>query len=312
MSNTRVIVFGYGELGAASIEALIAVGAQVVGAVVPSNRTGPDVDIVRFLAAHKSIPLLEQPPRKRIEPFVEELRGLNPEVMLVWSYSMILPPPVLVVPRLGCVNLHGGLLPEYRGGHVMQWAIINGEKETGMTLHYIDAGVDTGPVIAEERFAIEWEDDAASVRRKLKDVGMRLIARWWPAIAAGTAPRIPQDEARARYYPLRTAEDGLVHWSNANTSIYNLVRALARPWPGAFTFSRGRKVVLRRVVPVEASTAEHERAPGLVCRVEAGGRLRVATGDGDLLVCEAEIDGRVALAAGRDETGISAGDILGA
>ncbi|HEV2915735.1 MAG TPA: methionyl-tRNA formyltransferase [Pyrinomonadaceae bacterium] len=310
MSNARVIVFGYGELGVAAVEALVAQGAQVVGSVVPSNRTGPDVDIVRERAAGLGIPTLAQPPRKQIEPFLEQLRRLDPELILVWSYSMILPPSVLGVPPLGCVNLHGGLLPEYRGGHVMQWAIINGETETGMTMHYIDEGIDTGPVIARERFAIELRDDAVSVRLKLKDAGMRLIADWWPMIASGTAPRIPQDETRARYYRLRTAEDGLVHWPSANISIYNLVRALVRPWPGAFTFSRGRKVVLRRVLAVEAATAREACTPGLVRGVEQSG-IRVATGDGELLICEAEVDGRVSDTGNLGELGISAGDILG-
>ncbi|MBA3768493.1 MAG: methionyl-tRNA formyltransferase, partial [Acidobacteria bacterium] len=213
MDNIRVIVFGYGELGVAAVEALTNVGAQVLGLVMPSNRTDPDLETSRTFAAARSLPILTQPLRRQCKPFIEQLRSLAPDLILVWSYSMILPPAILEIPRAGCVNLHGGLLPEYRGGHVMQWAIINGERETGMTLHYMDEGVDTGPVIAEESFPIEWEDDAASIRGKLKDAGVHLIKEYWNAITGGTAPRISQDESRARYYRLRTPEDGLIDWS---------------------------------------------------------------------------------------------------
>lgn len=310
MDNTRVLVFGYGELGVAAIETLSTVGAQVLGLVLPSNRAGLDVETARAFCAERSLPVLLQPPRSRCEPFIEQLRSLAPDLILVCSYSMILPPSILEIPRAGCVNLHGGLLPEYRGAHVMQWAIINGERETGMTLHYMDEGVDTGPVIAEERFPIEWEDDAASIRGKLKDAGIRLIKEYWRAISSGTAPRIPQDESRARHYRLRTPEDGLIDWSRTSTEIYNLVRALVHPWPGAFTFLRGRKIVVRSLVPAEAS-AHVERRPGLVCRVEQGGLVRVMTGDGEVLISEAEVDAPRAGAVNLSETEIAEGDLLG-
>jgi methionyl-tRNA formyltransferase len=179
-----------------------------------------------------------------------------------------------------------------------------------VTLHYIDEGIDTGPVIADVRFPIEWEDDAASVRGKLKGAGLRLLKEYWRAISSGTATRISQDESRARYYRLRTPEDGLIDWSRTSTEIYNLVRALVHPWPGAFTFLRGRKIVVRRVVPVKA-LAQGERRPGLVCHIEKSGLLRVVTGDGEVLISEAEVDAPCAGAVNLSETEMAEGDLLG-
>ena len=314
MNSARVIVFGYGELGAACVETLKEAGAEVVALVLPSNRTGPDVDLLRTYAEDHGLNILVQPPRKQIEPFAEELRRLAPDVILVWSYSMILPPAVISVPRLGCVNLHGGLLPEYRGGHVMQWAIVNGEAETGMTLHYIDEDIDTGSIIAVERFPIEWEDDAATIRQKLKAAGMRLIREWWPKIASNTAPRAEQDKTRAVYYRLRTVDDGLINWSASSKEIYNLARALVQPWPGAFTFWRGRKLIIRRALPVEARGGDggddRPSSPGLIRSLGEDG-MRVACGDGEVLVSAVELDDRTVEAEQFKELGISAGDFLG-
>src|SRR5262249_59779668 len=135
------------------------------------SRVGPRGEIAGAAAGGAGRPPCVQPPRSRVEPFVEELRALAPDVLVIWSYSMILPESVIAVPRRGAVNVHGGLLPAYRGPHVLHWAIINGEAETGATLHYVDAGIDISPVIAAERFPIEPEDDAASVRAKLCTAG---------------------------------------------------------------------------------------------------------------------------------------------
>ncbi len=140
---STAIVFSYGDMGTAAFAALAEAGAQVLALVLPSNRVGPDVEIARAAAREAGLPVRVQPPRDRIDPFVRELETLAPDAIVIWSYSMILPAAVIGVPRRGCVNVHGGLLPSYRGPHVMQWAIINGETETGVTLHYVDAGIDT-------------------------------------------------------------------------------------------------------------------------------------------------------------------------
>ena len=283
----RVVVFGYGALAAAAVTALVSAGAHVIAVVAPSNRSGDDVDFIKEFARTQGLPVLVQPPRKAIGPFVQDLKTLDPDVILVWSYPMILPRDVIEVPREGTVNVHGGLLPEYRGGHVMQWAIINGESETGVALHYMDEGIDTGSIIAQGRFSIEEADDAATVREKLKETGMALLREWWPAISEGRAPKQRQDETAAKYYRLRTIDDGLIKWNASGREVCNLVRALVRPWPGAFTFLNERKLVIWtcRLLPEDTSGP-----PGLVVQIDEQG-ARVCTGDRRVLIETAELEG---------------------
>lgn len=289
MPRARVIVFGYGELALATLDTLGRIGVTPVAMVVAGNRTGPDVTMVADRVRESGLRLLVQPPRARLAPFLAEVRGLSPDLLLVWSYSMLLPPDLIALAPRGAINVHGGLLPEYRGGHVMNWAIANGETQTGVTLAHIDAGIDTGPVIAEQRFPIEWLDDAASVRQKLKVTGQRLLETWWPAIAAGTAPAVAQDESRARYHRMRTAADGGIDWSQSNVAIYNLVRALVAPWPGAFTSIGSARLVLRRVETVASISPV---PPGTVVRCDD--EIRISSGSGDVLVRATELDGRLA------------------
>lgn len=291
------------------MSSLVTAGANLVAAVIPSNRTGTDVDHFKTFAAQHGLPVLVQPPRKAVEPFVLQLRALDPDFLLVWSYPMILPKAIIEVPTGGAFNMHGGILPEYRGGHVMQWAIINGEKETGITLHYIDEGIDTGPVVAESRFPIEWNDDAASVRDKLKRAGSALLKQWWPVVAARQATSRAQDERRACYYRLRTQEDGLINWMQSSISIYNLVRALVPPWPGAFTYIKGRKVIIWQAIPQPGGLSESTFAAGRVADIGDVGAI-VKTGDGHLAIYKAEVEGRVLIGAALKEL-ISAGETIG-
>jgi methionyl-tRNA formyltransferase len=284
-----VVFFGYGDLAVAGIDALTSAGASIAAVVVPGNRAGADIAIIEREAERRRLPLWIQPPRRDHALFLEALRAVSPDVIIVWSYSMILPPDVLAVPRHGAVNVHGGLLPGYRGGHVTQWAIINGETESGATLHYMDDGIDTGPVIASARFTIEEEDDASHVRAKLRSAGGALLEQWWPRIADGTAPRIPQDDSRARYWRLRTPEDGRIAWTMRADDICRLVRALACNVPGAFIDVNGARISIRRAQLLRAGDS---KAPGAVVGVDARG-VRIAASGGDVLVTEAVTGGRV-------------------
>jgi methionyl-tRNA formyltransferase len=287
MSASTVIVFGYGELGIAAADALIDAAAGIAAIVVPSNRRGEDVDRMVAYAAQQGVPAWVQPPRRAVAPFVTQLREAAPDAIVVWSYSMILPPAVLDVPRFGAVNVHGGLLPGYRGGHVMQWAIINGEPETGVTLHYMDAGIDTGPVIAETRVPILADDNAVRVRARLKAAGAELLRHWWPRIANGTAPRVPQDESNGRYWPMRTPEDGRIDWSMSNAEVCRLVRALACNEPGAFVNVGGRIVSIREA---HAEPSIAASAPGSIGAATSNG-VRVAAAGGDVVVTKLLADG---------------------
>jgi methionyl-tRNA formyltransferase len=280
----EVAFFGYGELGLAGLQTLLSIGAPVSNVIVPGNRSGPGVDLVREAAARCALPVLVQPPRRDIGPFVDTLRGVRPDLIIVCSYSMMLPPAVLAVPAKGAVNVHGGLLPQYRGGHVTQWAIINAEREFGVTLHYIDEGVDTGPVIAERRFALDEADDAYTVGAKLREVGSQLLTTWWPRLIDGTAPRVPQDESRAKYWPLRTPEEGRITWTMSAPAICRLVRALCANSPGAYVQLPEHRIRLRRALALPS--LDRHAQPGEVVTVDADA-VRVAAADGDVLIMAA-------------------------
>lgn len=303
MSATRVVVFGFGRLALAALDTLERLGVTPVAVVIPGLRSGADVDMVVARTREKSLRLLVQPRRKDLAPFLEAIRSLKPELMLVWSYPMLLPPELTSLAARGAFNIHSGKLPDYRGGHVMMWALINGERETAATMHRVDAGIDTGPVVGEERFAIEWNDDIASLQGKLAVAGTALLTKWWSALADGTAPQTPQDESRARYYRMRTPADGLIDWAQSNIRVYNLVRALVAPWPGAFTWVGDTKLVLRQVEPIAAISPA---APGTVVRCDAS-ELRIAAGDGDVRVLSFEIDGLPSTVADLRRAGVASG-----
>lgn len=305
--SSRVVVFGFGEPVLAALDTFDRLSIKPLAVVVPGNRTGESVDVVRAAAERRQLVVLSQPPRSRVAPFVDQIQQLRPDFLFVWSYTMLLPESLLSAATRGGVNLHAGSLPDYRGGHVLNWALINGERETAVTLHVIDAGVDTGPVFAERRVPIEPEDDILSVHHKLISAGALLLHEWWPRIESGEATAVPQDESRARYYRMRTADDGRVDWTQSSEQIRNLVRALVTPWPGARTFSGTAMIVLRRVEEIGAGAIP--AAPGTVVRSEPGD-LQVATGSGILRVTAAEIDGRPADAESFRSAGVQPGAVL--
>ena len=296
---TRVVLFSYGPVIRPLRSLLTEVGAELVAIVLPSNRS--DVALADAQSDASGVRVLVQPPRAEATAFASELSGLEPDLFLVWHYSMLLPPAVLAVPRRGAVNMHGGLLPDYRGGHVLQWAIVNGERETGVTLHYVDAGIDTGPVIGEVRIAIGDDDDAASVARALEAAGLQLLRDRWQEIATGLAPATPQS-AEGRYWPLRTPADGAIDWTQSAARIRNLVRALVPPWPGATCWLGGSLVVVD-IADVVDGTGE----PGTVLKAGKEGIL-VAAGERAVLIRAVRRDG---VPVGLDALDVRLGERIG-
>ncbi len=188
------------------------------------------------LAAEIGVPLILQPRHDAPDyaAFTTRLRELRPDLFLVNSYSMLLRSDVLAVPPQGAVNLHGGLLPEQRGANPIEWAILRGDRRTGASLHWMDDDFDTGAMIARREVPIGFADTWLDVRAKVRAAAERLLAECLPQILAGTAPRVPQDAAPARRFRRRSAEDGRFTWASPAIDIYNLVRALVTPHPGAW------------------------------------------------------------------------------
>ena len=230
---------GTAELSCASLDKLARDEKYSVAAVVtqPDKPRGRDLKLqpspVKSLALKLNLPVL-QPGRARDEQFIGELRALKPDLIVVVAYGHILPPAILELPKFGCLNVHTSLLPKYRGAAPIQWAIANGETETGVTVMKMDAGLDTGPIISQRRTTILPEDDSAMLHDRLADLGAELLVETVPDYVAGRIQPQPQPAEGASYAPKIKKEDGRIDWKLPAKTIWNRLRAFT-PWPGAFT-----------------------------------------------------------------------------
>ena len=234
---------------------------------------------VAELGAAHGIPV-HTPEDPNIPAFVEEIRRLGPDVVFSFYYRRLLCSAILAIPPLGAINLHGSLLPKYRGRAPLNWVLVHGETTTGVTLHYMDARADHGDIIAQRVVPITLEDTALTLWRKLTAAGRSLLAETYPLIVAGRAPRTPQDHSAASKFGRRTPADGLIDWSRSAWQIYNLIRAVTRPFPGAFTFWGDTKVFLWSAGPPGGRSTR--AAPGTILGIGEGGVLELATGHGIL------------------------------
>jgi methionyl-tRNA formyltransferase len=243
---------------------------------------------VAELAGAHGIPV-QTPEDPNVPAFVEEVRRLRPDLLFSFYYRRLLSPAILAVPPLGAINLHGSLLPKYRGRAPVNWVLVRGETTSGVTLHYMDARADHGDIIAQRAVPITIEDTALTLSRKLTAAARSLLAETYPRIVAGKAPRIPQDDGAATTFGRRTPADGRIDWSRSAWQIYNLIRAVTRPFPGAFTFWGDRKLLLWSAQPPGGRACE--APPGTILGAGEGGALEVATGDGILEVTGMQAEG---------------------
>jgi methionyl-tRNA formyltransferase len=240
MSPLRVVFFGTAELARATLLALIESPGFSVAAVVtqPDRPKGrnlhPQPSPVKVLASGKPLPLL-QPERARHEKFVQTLGEFQPDLIVVAAYGQILPRALLELPRFGCLNVHASLLPKYRGAAPIQWAILNDEPETGVTIMKMDEGLDTGDLLASQSTPITPADNAQTLQDRLAVIGAGLLLKTVPEYVAGTIVPRKQPQTGASYARKITKEDGLLDWSQPARSLWNRVRALV-PWPGTYTF----------------------------------------------------------------------------
>lgn len=281
----RIVFMGTPEFAVPSLEALLRSEDQVVGVVTqPDRPKGRGQELaappVKQLAERSGVPVL-QPTKMKDPAFLSALQAWQPDVIAVAAFGRILPPAILSLPPKGCINVHGSLLPKYRGAAPIQWAIINGERETGITTMLMDEGMDTGAMLLQERVAIRSDDTAGTLAPRLAEVGGRLLVETLRRLKAGTLTPQPQDHSQATMAPILKKEDGLIDWRLPATEIANRVRGLS-PWPGAYTWKGGDRWVLWRVAVADnAQVAE----PGTVTKVTKD-RIEVATGQGTLHLIE--------------------------
>ena len=272
---------GTPEFAVPSLEALLKSGDQVVGIVTQPDRpkgrgqamTPPPV---KLIGQREGIPVL-QPVKIRVPEFLTALAAWKPDLIAVTAYGRILHSPILTLPPMGCVNVHGSLLPKYRGAAPVQWAVINGETETGITTMMMDEGMDTGAMLLQESLPIVPEDTSGTLAPRLAVLGGRLLVETIARLKAGTITPQPQNHALATLAPPLKKEDGAIDWRASAISIANRIRGLS-PWPGAYTYFSSERWM---VWSATAGPAEAGAAPGTITQVSKQSIL-VATGDGVL------------------------------
>ena len=246
VGGNRIVVFAAERVGLACVQALMKSGANLVGVITAHDGLMDQIaDWVTFdeLATAHGLPLLKIRNCRRPE-VAEKVAELKPDLICVVSWSMIIPPEILALAGQGAVGIHYSLLPARRGGAPLNWALIDGLTESGITLYYLDEGVDTGDIIASLAFQIEAGDNAKTLLDKIVVLAPRLLLEYIDGILAGSAPRRKQDDSQASTTPRRRPEDGLIDWSRSPQELYNFIRALSPPYPGAFTFVGERKLVI--------------------------------------------------------------------
>ena len=289
----RIVFIGTGEIGVPTLRALLNSEHEVVAVVTqPDKRVGREQRIepppIKKEIAKTRIPIL-QPTRIKDQQATEEIRDFAPDVVVVVAYGQILPRDVLEIPRLACLNLHASLLPRWRGAAPIQAAIAAGDCETGITAMYMDEGLDTGDILLQRRVEILPNDTGGSLHDRLAQIAPEALLESLRLVAAGNAPRIPQDNARATYAPKLKREHGLIDWSESAEAIERKIRAY-NPWPGAFM-----KVDRQNLKVFSASVVDLNGQPGEVLRSDED--LIVATGKDALSLAEVQLEGKRRMSA---------------
>ena len=294
----KLVFMGTPDFAVFSLKSLIEAGHEIVAVITqPDKPKGRGYTMmpppVKVCAIEAGIPVY-QPNTLRDEAFASLLATLDPEIIVVVAYGKILPENVLNYPKYGCVNVHGSLLPEYRGAAPMQRAILDGKTVTGITTMYMDVGLDTGDMLLREEIAIEENDNFEDIHDKLGACGARLIVETLEALKNGTAPRIKQDDTLATYAAKITKEDCLLNFHADAATVHNQIRGLS-PVPLAFTNTPDGKLL--KVVAAEVAQANGTLGEaGEVISLE-GGKVTVACGIGAISLLSVQPEGKKRMAA---------------
>jgi methionyl-tRNA formyltransferase len=298
----RIVFMGTPEFAVPSLEALLKSDDRVVGIVTqPDRPKGRGQHLfpspVKVIAQREQLPLL-QPTKMKDPALLAELSAWKPDLVVVAAFGRILPPAILSLPPRGCINVHGSLLPKYRGAGPIQWALINGEIETGITTMLMDEGMDTGAMLLQARIAIAPDDTAGSLAPRLAELGGRLLVETLAQLKAGTLTPRAQDHSQATLAPLLKKEDGLVDWTSPATALANRIRGLT-PWPGAQTFLKTDRWTICRAT---ALTDRATLGPGQITALTKDA-IHVATGEGVLAIHELQPANGRRMPAGQYLTG---------
>jgi len=290
----RIVFIGTGEIGAPTLQALQKSEHELVGVVTqPDKPVGRDQRIepppIKKALAGTKIPIL-QPPRIKDRPSIDEIRALEPDIIVVVAYGQILPRAILEVPRTACLNLHASLLPRWRGAAPIQAAIAAGDRETGITVIYMDEGLDTGDILRQDKIAISPTDTGGSLHDQLAQIGPEALLESLRLLASGKAPRIPQDNALATYAPKLNREAGRIDWSESAEVIERKIRAF-NPWPGAFMLIEEKSGKPSKLKIFRAAIVDGGDKAGEIIGVDERG-LIIAARDRALALEEVQLEGK--------------------
>ncbi len=308
----KVVFMGTPDFAVPTLEKIIEAGHEVIGVVTqPDKAKGRGKKVLFPPVKEKALEhnlTVYQPRRAREPEFIEQMRALNPDVMVVVAFGQILPKDILDIPKYGCINVHASLLPKYRGAAPIQWAVINGDAVSGVTTMQMDVGLDTGDMLLKTEVPLAEDETGGSLFDKLSTLGGELLIETLDKIQTGDIHPEKQDDSQAGEYA-RTLDKALgnVDFSMSAAAIERLIRGL-NPWPSAYTFYNGKTMKLWKAEVVPGTDA----APGQIVSVDKQS-FTVQTGEGGLRILELQLEGKKRMDAGAFLRGcaLSAGEMLG-
>ncbi|WP_373598383.1 methionyl-tRNA formyltransferase [Paraclostridium bifermentans] len=287
----KIVFMGTPEFAVPCLQKIIDEGHEVLGVVTQPDKPkgrGKKLSMppVKELALKYDIPVY-QPIKAREESFVETLKEINPELIVVVAFGQILPKSILDIPKFGCVNVHASLLPKYRGAAPLNWVIINGEEKTGVTTMYMDVGLDTGDMILKSEIPLDDEITAGELHDKMMIDGAEVLKETIDLISQGKAPREKQDDENTCYSPIMDKSLGNIDWKKPAKEIHNLIRGV-NPWPSAYTTYENQTM---KIWKTKVLNEKSNNEPGTIISVDKEG-IKVCTADNLILISEIQMSGK--------------------
>jgi methionyl-tRNA formyltransferase len=287
----KIVFMGTPEFAVPCLQKIIDEGHEVLAVVTQPDKPkgrGKKLSMppVKELALKYDIPVY-QPIKAREESFVEILKEMDPELIVVVAFGQILPKTILDIPKFGCVNVHASLLPKYRGAAPLNWVIINGEEKTGVTTMYMDVGLDTGDMILKSEIPLDDEITAGELHDKMMIDGAEVLKKTIDLIAEGKAPREKQNDDETCYSPIMDKSLGNIDWNKSAKSIHNLIRGV-NPWPSAYTTYDNQTMKIWKTKVLDKNS---DKKPGTILNVDKDG-IEVCTEDGIIQIIEIQMSGK--------------------
>ena len=287
----KIVFMGTPDFSVNALENIVKAGHDVVGVITqPDKPKGRGGKMQYTPVKEKALELgldVYQPQRVKETEFIEKLKEMNPDAIVVIAFGQILPKAILDMPKYGCINVHASLLPKYRGAAPIQWSVIDGEKETGVTTMYMNEGLDTGDIIDKVVVPIDKKETGGSLFDKLAIEGGKLILKTLIELENGTAVRTPQDDSKSNYAGMINKQLGKIDFNKSANEIERLIRGL-NPWPSAYTKMDGKTL---KIWDADVDDSENDSTPGTITEVGKD-FIRVATGKGSLKILELQLEGK--------------------